>query len=181
MYTIETKNGETVIHSECGRDYTLTQTTGIRSGKAFDKIIIFDSTPNKDGFWTGIVDYFCGSSFYTDDQLLSDAKPYIEKYEDLHKYDDGFRQRVIGKPEVFYTGGGIWVSAMYIDEYHYIATDNCEYEDGFCIYDRMEEDGEFNDMFPLMNVIDDAQKDNFTEQERVYYNILRAALEKEMR
>lgn len=57
----------------------------------------------------------------------------------------------VGKPEVFYTGGGIWLSAMWLDENRYAVTDNSGYMDGFCIYDHREEDQDTE--FPCQNLV----------------------------
>lgn len=84
----------------------------------------------------------------------------------------------IGKPVAFYTGGGIYVSAMYIDENRYIAIDNDWHVDSFCIYDSREE-SEYQDMdFPCQNLIGETFMKDFTEQDLSNYRKLYAELEK---
>lgn len=105
-------------------------------------------------------------------QLLDEMGKALEQFdEDDHEsdlYQDGKRisadilafldsrnavavARKIRKPEVFYTGGGIWLSAMWLDENRYAVTDNSDYMGGFCIYDHREEDQDTE--FPCQNLV----------------------------
>lgn len=57
----------------------------------------------------------------------------------------------VGKPEAFYTGGGFWLSAMWLDENRYAVTDNDIGMSGFCIYDHRGEDQDTE--FPCQNLV----------------------------
>ena len=85
------------------------------------------------------------------------------------------------KPEVFYTGGGIWISAISIDETHYYTTDN-DSEGWLYIYDRTGEDtedefGEYE--FPCQNIVGEIHKSQMDEEQKAYYRLLRKALQDE--
>lgn len=81
------------------------------------------------------------------------------------------------KPEAFYTGGGIWLSAMYIDERHYYTIDNCSV-DSLWFYDHENEDDDID--FPTQNLIWEKDVTECTEDERRIYDVLRSALIEEM-
>lgn len=72
----------------------------------------------------------------------------------FHLDDDEIRIPQIvdrSKPEVFCTGGGFWLSAMWLDENRYAVTDNDMGMGGFCIYDHREEDQDTE--FPCQNMV----------------------------
>lgn len=87
------------------------------------------------------------------------------------------------KPEVFCTGGGIWLSAMWIDENRYAVTDNDCAMGGFCIYDHREEDQD--DEFPCQNMVGEKYLNEteepykMTDEERYIYFRLHDALLRE--
>lgn len=87
------------------------------------------------------------------------------------------------QPEVFYTGGGIWLSAMWIDENRYAVTDNDCAMGGFCIYDHREEDQD--DEFPCQNMVGEKYLNEteepykMTDEERYIYFRLHDALLRE--
>ena len=90
-------------------------------------------------------------------------------------------EQKIGKPEAFYTGGGIWICAMWIDEYHYIAIDNDWYADGFCIYDRREEDDDPEIEFPCECMIGEKLKKDFTDEDKANYKKMKEVLDEEVK
>lgn len=89
------------------------------------------------------------------------------------------------KPEVFYTGGGIWISAINIDPTHYYTIDtesiDSESDDGWMfVYDRGGEDEDkFGDEFPCQNMVREIHVSSMNDTERHYYDMLREALKKE--
>lgn len=89
------------------------------------------------------------------------------------------RESEVGSPEAFYTGGGIWISAMYVDENIYYAIDNDFYEDSFCIYDHRGEDQDSD--FPCQNAIGFMDYCSMSAEEKEIYRKLKKALDKEVR
>ena len=88
------------------------------------------------------------------------------------------------KPEVFYTGGGIWLSAMWLDENHYAVTDNDLTMGGYWIYDHREEDQD--EEFPCQDVVGErynayyaADEFRMTDEERYTFFRLHDALLRE--
>ena len=118
------------------------------------------------------------------DDLLFTIREWAKDSEDARKFLDSIgddassaRSRV-GVPEAFYTGGGIYISAMYVDENIYYAIDNDWYDDCFAIYDHRGEDDDVE--FPCQNMVDSKNVADATEEEKRIYAILKAALDKEM-
>lgn len=84
----------------------------------------------------------------------------------------------VGSPEAFYTGGGIWISAMYVDENRYYAIDNDYWENSFCIYDHTGEDQDTD--FPCQNVIGFLDFCDMSAEEKKIYRKLRKTLKETM-
>jgi len=81
------------------------------------------------------------------------------------------------KPEVFYTGGGIWLSAMYGESgKHYFVVDN---EDPNCLtcYDSFGEDDDTE--FPCQNMVWSCESRELSKYQRSIWRKLKSALEKE--
>ena len=78
------------------------------------------------------------------------------------------------KPEVFYTGGGIWLSAMYVDDHHYYVVDN----DWECLsyFDNSEED---DTNYCCQNMVWSKDKSELNPDELKVYTELKEALEQE--
>lgn len=83
------------------------------------------------------------------------------------------------KPACFYTGGGIWISAMYVSKNIYYAIDNDWYDDCFAIYDHNGEDDDTE--FPCQNMIGFKEKSEFSDEDHKLFNMLKSELLKEMR
>ena len=84
-------------------------------------------------------------------------------------------EQKLGKPKAFYTGGGIWICAMWIDKDHYIAVDNDWYADGFCIYEKDEdEDPEIE--FSCTNMIGEKTMEEFDDTDRANYTKMKETL-----
>jgi len=81
---------------------------------------------------------------------------------------------ITGKVETMYTGGGIWIAAMYIDDSHYLVVDN-DYED-LSLYDHNGEDED--SLFPLQNYITAWDESYMPDDKREAYNKLHLALMK---
>lgn len=107
-------------------------------------------------------------------EVIEMMKETIAEWE---KVDSSADSRV-GVPEAFYTGGGIYISALYVDENTYYAIDNDWYDDCFAIYDHRGEDDDVE--FPCQNMVDSKNVADATEEEKRIYAILKAALDKEM-
>lgn len=82
------------------------------------------------------------------------------------------------KPEAFYTGGGIWISAVYVDENIYYAIDNDYYDDSFCIYDHRAEDQDTE--YPCQNCIGFCDSAEFSAEDWKIYRALKRELKKAM-
>lgn len=88
-----------------------------------------------------------------------------------------------GKVEVFATGGGFWLSAMYLDENRYAVTDNDCVMSGFCIYDHRGEDQDTD--FPCQNMVGERYLDErnndyaMTDEDRYIFFRLHNALLRE--
>ena len=82
------------------------------------------------------------------------------------------------KPEVFYTGGGWWLSAMYGEGgQHYFVVDN-QYPDCLTCYDHYGEDDDTD--YPCQNMVWSVEKKDLSKfQLNTYYKPLLAALKKE--
>ena len=86
-------------------------------------------------------------------------------------------------PNVFYTGGGIWIAAMYYDDRYYMTVDN-EDMDIFSTYDHSKESQD--DDFPCEelhyseNIHDLDETLPEAEDVKRMYTALREALEREM-
>ena len=91
----------------------------------------------------------------------------------------------IGKsddPEVFYTGGGIWLAAVWCkDKRHYygISIEDC-YDDGEGCLTLYDSDGEDNRDFCFQNVIESKSIGDLDDSERKIYCGLREALDSEL-
>ena len=82
----------------------------------------------------------------------------------------------INKVEVAYTGGGIWIAYLYVDDHTYYCADTGDYF--LCKYDDTEEN-EYEGM--CMNVVDDTlcydeENYNLTEEEQSILDRLLEAL-----
>jgi len=82
------------------------------------------------------------------------------------------------KAEAFYTGGGIYISAMYVKENIYYAIDNDWYDDCFAIYDHRNEDQDTD--FPCQNMIGFKEKSEFSAEDHEIFAQLKAALDHEI-
>lgn len=80
-------------------------------------------------------------------------------------------------PKVFYTGGGIWLSAKYIDDTHYFIVDN-DCDDCLTYYDHTNEDEDSE--FPCQNMIYSWSLDEIPEEYKEIYKELHAALMQKM-
>lgn len=80
------------------------------------------------------------------------------------------------KTEAFYTGGGIWLSAKYVDETHYYALDS----DFECLgyYDHEREDNDIE--YPCQALVETWDPDNLPDNIIGIYNELLSALRGEM-
>lgn len=116
--------------------------------------------------------------------LCDEIDRYIDHCEDIldemREEDNGSEEETHKKnePEVFYSGGNIWISAMYIDDNIYCTTDNYEYEDCLVFYDHRTEDQD--DPFPCQSWVNDKEKSEFSDEEWEIYNKLQAKLKEEM-
>lgn len=87
------------------------------------------------------------------------------------------------EPEVFYTGGGIWLSAAYITDTEYVtveAWDNREREIEECLtfYDHRDEDEDT--LFPCQNMLDSRELVKLSAQEYRIWEKLHTALIEQM-
>lgn len=84
------------------------------------------------------------------------------------------------KPEVMYTGGGIWLCAMWLDNNRYCVVDNdCDqiFDECDCItfYDHSEnEDDDIE--FPCQNMVNEVCVPDMTDEQRSYYETLKRLL-----
>lgn len=84
------------------------------------------------------------------------------------------------KKEAFYTGGGIWLSAMYVSKHTYAIVDN-DYKDCVTYYDDhadIEEDQEFG-CFDMVRSVCVGDED-YTEQDEAIRLELLQELKEEM-
>ena len=115
--------------------------------------------------------WFGSSDYYHDKEaFLQACSSYLDKKRDLFI------------PETIYTGGNIWLSAMWIDSVHYVTIDNEDrYDDTadserylYCYNslddDPVEEVGEFQCMNPIW--VKDFSE--MSEEERKWYDMLLA-------
>lgn len=100
---------------------------------------------------------------------------------DVHDFCDALAEN-IGKikatnpVEVFYTGGGIWLAAKYVDDRHYYVLDNDFYGLGY--YDHTQEDDDLD--FPCQNMIDSWDCEDLPETIKPIYQELHDALLRDM-
>lgn len=86
------------------------------------------------------------------------------------------------KAEAWYTGGGIWVAVKNIDEMHYVATDNAEFENALCYYDRQIDidEGYEDEEYGFYGCIEVIELNAMTKEERKLYDEVRTELMKEI-
>lgn len=94
------------------------------------------------------------------------------------EYASNLDEEPSAKIEAFYTGGGIWLCGTYLDENIYVCTDNCDFEEGFYIYDHREED-DYSE-YPCQNVIGSKVIGEMNHEEIQLYNALRKVLLRDM-
>ena len=78
------------------------------------------------------------------------------------------------EPEVFYTGGGIWLAAMWLNEHEYAIVDNCW---KYCLsyYDDSEDEYEFHGM----NMLTSVDEEDMTDADKAIWTKLCDALDRE--
>ena len=84
------------------------------------------------------------------------------------------------EPEVFYTGGGIWLSALYTDKnFYYVVDNDCDklYDPCDCItlYDHSTDEDDDTD-YPCQNCVGSWEVANMNRDQRFYYTALKLAL-----
>ena len=188
---------EIVYINNKGKAFELAEVVGLDHSGSYDRII---ATPGhlvvEDGVVTFEYDFpsapiwFQGSSDFCDvcgsgryrERALQACKEYLDEKSETQS------KRELFKPEAFYTGGGIWLSAMYVDDTHYVVVDN---EDRFDIddsercltmYDATKDDdpadvGEFQ----CMEFVWSKNLSDLSNRERRWYKMLLAELKKEAR
>lgn len=80
----------------------------------------------------------------------------------------------IGEAEAFYTGGGIWVSGMYVDARHYYMTDNWDMEGTMGLFDHLYDDDD--DEYQGMHLIESKSINGMNIDEIEIYEKLTTAL-----
>lgn len=80
--------------------------------------------------------------------------------------------------DVFYTGGGIWLSAAYVDNFVYCVVDS-DADDCLTWYDRSEEGNDADSDYPCVNMIASKNVDDLNAGERKIYDFLHDALLRE--
>lgn len=83
----------------------------------------------------------------------------------------------IGKAEAFYTGGGIWVSGMYVDERKYYMTDTWDMGGTMGLFDHLYDDDD--DEYQGLYLIEDKTIDEMNADEKAIYDKLIAELQAE--
>jgi len=113
--------------------------------------------------------WFGSSDYYHDkDAFLQSCREMLDKKRDLFK------------PETFYTGGGIWISAMWVDSTHYVTIDGDDRHDDLSnderflyYYDSTYDDPpEYVGEFQCMNLIWQKDFSEMSEDERKWYDML---------
>lgn len=97
-------------------------------------------------------------------------------YADLASNWYGFT--ILKKPEAFYTGGGIWLAAMYTDDVHYYAIDNNNVW-SLWYYDHTSEDQDTE--YPTQGLIWEKEVSECTKEEQQIYETLRRTMLDEMK
>lgn len=185
-YIYKDQNHDLFYVNNKGEEFLLTEAVSPLKRESHDLIVALKLNPkynddpenemyydtDADAVWfadaSAVKYYFIGES----DCLLLNCKMFL---------DDKALEQKVGKMDVFYTGGGIWICAMWIDEHHYIAIDNDWYADGFCIYDRREEDDDPEIEFPCEYMIGEKLKKDFTDEDKANYKRMKEALDKEVK
>lgn len=84
---------------------------------------------------------------------------------------------IINEPEAFYTGGGIWLSAMYVND-HLYAVVSSEDDDCLSLYSHNWEDKDID--FPCQNMLWSAEFSKLENEAKLVYGHLYAKLKEEM-
>ena len=115
----------------------------------------------------------------TEDKVKSVFDSVCEKCSEIRK--EHFKS-LVGIAEAFYTGGGIWLCGMHINENEYYTIDNeCEDIDGEDYLNFFSHDGEDDDIdYPTQNLIWSKSVEELTDEEKAIYDYMRKELKKTM-
>ena len=167
------RDGEKIYRNPItGKEYLLMLCMDLECNGTYDIIAIFEHS--EDEPIGEYVDHFFGATICMED----DAK--LDKEIESRLASKGLTA-MIGMPQVFYTGGGFWISAMYIDATHYAVIGNDD-EELISIYDHSENEDD-DTLFPCQNFIENIpieSVDELDSEKKKIYNTLLTALRSEM-
>lgn len=180
-YIYKDSNNEVFYVNNKGEEFLLTEAVSPINRYSYDLVIAmklnpkFKEDPDNEIFYDTEADpiWFAGADGIRDllngeqDWILESCKQFL---------DDRTDEQKIGKPEVFYTGGGIWISAMYVDEHRYYTIDNADNEFCLSLFDSREEDDE---NFCCQNLCESKSVDELSPEELAIYNKLTEAMKRE--
>ena len=157
------RNGDKIYRDPItGKEYLLMLCTTLDRKLHYDICTIFETS--EDEPIGEYVNHFFGITFCDgDDALDREVSGIVCK---------GFT------PTAFYTGGGIWLSAVYMDATHYAVVDS-ETDSCLSIYDHSDEDQD--DLYPCQNMTECKAFCDLSGEEITTYDILLRKLREAMR
>lgn len=184
---ITTADGDRVYINNRGKAFLLVEAYGF-DGKSYDIVIakevyLYENNGIHFDFYTDRetdisqlrCEWFYGASDFCGDKHADDAlKVCKEELNDEH--------RELFKPDVFYTGGGFWLSAMWIDDIHYYCISGyenhgkieVEFPNCLPLYDSRGDDDDTE--FGTMELVSEKGEEDFTETDCKCYEALVKAL-----
>ena len=166
------KNGDKLYHDPItGKEYLLMQGMDFSKNElSYDVCFVLENNEElseEDCGYGNVIGWFAGATLGDDwlDECV--ASLLTEKHLSVP----------IGEASAFYTGGGIWLSAMYIDATHY-AVVGSDFDRALSFYDH---DGEDDDeFFPCQNMTDSKVVNEFSDADKAIYAQLVNELKRQM-
>lgn len=135
-----------------------------------------------DDFWVGLLDVVDpGCSFDElprDSGIPEDVEEYVSKRVMALLDNNGFvTDGDLYTATAYYTGGGIWISAKYIDDIHYAVVSNCDDDFVLSYYELDDDEREYDDIFPCINMTRSVSLEEMTKDDLILWKELKTALD----
>lgn len=177
-YIYKTIGNDLVYVNNIGNEYLLTEAVSPFGDGTYDIIVAFPMDKSVGDLEFGLFDavddpkWFCGAC-YVKDYMSGKSKELLKACQDYLDEEAKRKDEI----EVFYTGGGIWLSAARAENnYYYIVSS--EDEDGLLYFDHEDEDQDTD--FPCQNCVWGKGVDEMLASERAIHTALVTALHEQM-
>ena len=179
-YIYKTIDNDLIYVNNVGNEYLLTEAVSPLGDGTYDIITAFPKRECGDDedilFNAECVDlkWFCGAC-YVKDYMSGKSKELLKACREF--LDEEPKSKNKDEIEVFYTGGGIWLSAARAENNYYYIVSN-EDEDGLLYFDHEDEDQDTD--FPCQNCVWGKGVDEMLASERAIHAALVNALHEQM-